>query len=113
MKRLSVVSILLLFTTNAQAADLEKGKQSYATRCTACHGLTGLGDGVVGQSLPAGTVTNLVKGPFKFATDLAKLKELIVKGGAALNLNAMMPPAPSIEAAELEDLSQYVLSMRK
>lgn len=91
----------------------EKGKQSYATRCASCHGVMGQADGVVAKSLPPGIVTNLVKGPFKFVKTEEQLKELIVKGGAALKLNAMMPPAPGIAEDELSALAKYVMSMRQ
>lgn len=91
----------------------EKGKQSYATRCASCHGVMGQADGVVAKSLPPGIVTNLVTGPFKFVKTEEQLKELIVKGGAAMKLNAMMPPAPGMAEDELSALAEYVMSMRK
>lgn len=113
MKSKFVAAIVALTVASpAMAADLEKGKQAYAGRCSSCHGATGVADGPVAQAMGPGTVTNLVKGPFKFATDADKIEELVVKGGAALGLNPMMPPAPSIDQAELDALSAYVISLR-
>lgn len=103
----------LILAGRAEAADLALGKQEFASRCSSCHGLGGMGDGPVGKAMPPGVVTNLTTGPFKYATDLDKTKELIVKGGGALKLNAMMPPAPSIGSKELEDLAAFVVSLRK
>jgi mono/diheme cytochrome c family protein len=111
MKKLALV--ILLITNSAVAADLDKGKQSYTGRCASCHGISGLADGPVAQSMGPGVITNLKSGPFKFATDLEKTKELIKKGGAAFKLNAMMPPAASIEDEELNNLAEYVISLRK
>lgn len=107
------IYLLLSIVAFASVSFADQGKQSYDTRCASCHGATGAADGVVAKSLPPGIVTNLIKGPFKYATDEAKLKELIVKGGAALKLNAMMPPAPGMSDAELTALVKYVMGMRK
>lgn len=114
MKNISkaILITILFISHDAVAADLKKGKESFDVRCTSCHGATGLGDGIVAQSLPPGTVANLTKGPFKFAKDLPKVKELIQKGGAALNLNPLMPPAPGISDDELTNLAEYVVSLR-
>lgn len=113
MRKVLLLVWVLLVSSSAFAADLEQGKKSYAVRCASCHGDLGLADGAVGKAMPPGTVTNLVIGPFKYATDIAKTKELITKGGGALKLNAMMPPAPSIEEQELSSLAEFVMSLRK
>lgn len=111
-KLICTATVMLLAASPAAAADLEKGRQAFTSRCSSCHGMTGLGDGPVGKAMPPGVVTNLTNGPFKYATDLEKTKELILKGGGALKLNAMMPAAPSISQDELVDLASYVLSLR-
>lgn len=108
-----VVVLSVVLGSSALAADLEKGKVAFGMRCASCHGATGLADGPVAKAMAAGTVTNLASGPFKFAIDVTKVKELIQKGGGSLGLNAMMPPAPSIPADELEDLAAFVVSLRK
>lgn len=107
------LSVALLIPSISQAADLEKGKAAFATRCSSCHGLTGAGDGPVGKALPPGTLPNLASGPFKFATDAAKVKELMQKGGAAVGLNPLMPPQSGALDEELDNITAYVISLRK
>jgi mono/diheme cytochrome c family protein len=101
------------FAQNAHAADAAKGKVAFAARCASCHGPEGKGDGPVGQALPPGTVRDLKTGPFKFATDAAKVKELLVKGGAAVGLNPLMPAQAGVPDAELDDIVAFVMSLRK
>lgn len=108
-----VASLAILVLPGISNADLAKGKTSYEQRCASCHGMTGAGDGPVAASLPAGTVRNLHTGPFKYATDAGKLKELLQKGGAALGLNPLMPPAAGASDEELANIIEYVLSLRK
>jgi mono/diheme cytochrome c family protein len=103
---------LILLPQFAQA-DLSKGKASFEQRCASCHGALGAGDGPVAAALPPGTIGNLVRGPYKFATDEAKLRELLQKGGAALGLNPLMPPVTGAPEDEFNALVQYVLSLRK
>lgn len=105
--------LFCILSTSAYAADLNKGKELFASRCASCHGNAGLADGPVGKAMPPGVITNLVKGPFKHATDKDKLKELIEKGGAALKLNAMMPPTTGVTGDDLDSLAEFVLSLRK
>lgn len=106
------LSLTLVAPLSANAADLEKGKTAFGTRCASCHGPTGAGDGPVAQALPPGTVRNLASGPFKFATDATKVKELLVKGGAAVGLNPLMPPQTGVPADELDNIVAYVMSLR-
>ena len=108
-----ILLILFVFPNNIFAEDLEKGKAIFAQKCSSCHGIEGKGDGAVAKALPPGTVTNLEKGPFKFATDIAKTKEIVAKGGATLKLNALMPPTSGLTEEELSDLAAFVISLRK
>lgn len=112
MKHYIPLLALVLLPQIAQA-DMSKGKASFEQRCASCHGALGAGDGPVAAALPPGTIRNLTTGPFKFATDEAKLRELLQKGGAALGLNPMMPPAAGAPEDEFNALVQYVLSLRK
>jgi mono/diheme cytochrome c family protein len=90
------------------------GKKLYESMCSSCHGLTGLGDGPVAAALPpAMKPKNLNEGGWKYATDDAKLKELLKKGGAAVGLSPLMSGAPSASDSDLNDLVAYVNTMRK
>ncbi len=111
--RILLITSLIFITADAFAANVENGKTAFAQRCASCHGAEGKGDGVVGKSLPPGLMPDLTTGPFKFANDVEKVKELITKGGAALRLSPMMPAAPSIAADELADIASFVMSIRK
>ncbi|MBN8549233.1 MAG: cytochrome c [Deltaproteobacteria bacterium] len=112
-KSLILLSLVALVPVAAHAADIEKGKVAFGIRCASCHGPEGHGDGPVGKALPPGTVRNLSTGPFKYATDAAKTKELLQKGGAALGLNALMPAQPDASDQELDNMVAYVMSLRK
>jgi mono/diheme cytochrome c family protein len=103
----------ILFSSVTAHADAAAGKASYDQRCASCHGITGAGDGPVAAAMPPGTIRNLATGPFKFATDEAKLRELLQKGGAALGLNPLMPPVAGASDEEMTALVKYVLSLRK
>lgn len=82
-------------------------------QCATCHGDKGKGDGMVAKSLPAGTVSDLSKGEFKFAKSEEKFKELLKKGGAAVKLNPMMPPAPGVTPEEAAILYKWILGLSK
>jgi len=98
----------------AQAADVEKGKALFAQRCAMCHGEKGAGDGPVAATMPEGQKPrNLAAGVNKFATDDAKLTELLQKGGAAVGLSVLMPAQSDLKPAELADLVAFVNSLKK
>ena len=110
---LSAVSFASIRST-AEAADLAKGKALFAERCSSCHGANGAGDGPIAQSLPPESKPrNLQTEPFKFATDDAKLKELLLKGGAAVGLNVLMPPVVGVSDEDLASIMAYVHSIKK
>lgn len=111
---LTVSIAALLAAQPAFAADLEKGKSLFAQRCATCHGNTGAGDGPVALSLPENMKPrNLQDGAFKYATDDAKMKELLKKGGAAVGLNAMMPPQPDLSDADLDSVIAFLHTLQK
>lgn len=113
LKHSLFLSLAILLPVTAHAADAAKGKAAFAVRCASCHGPEGAGDGPVAKALPAGTVRNLTSGPFKFATDAAKVKELMVKGGAGVGLNPLMPSQAGTPDDELDNIAAYVISLRK
>lgn len=110
----SIASLVLLILLGTTAASATPGKDNYDKLCLQCHGATGGGDGPVGLALPEGMKpASFQAGAFKFASDLAKFKELITKGGAAVGLNPMMPPQAGLADKDLEDLYAYVKSLKK
>jgi len=97
----------------AVAGANEKGKQLFSTYCVACHGATGLGDGVAGAALnpkPASFADA------KFWTeanragamrDDAHLAKVIKEGGAAVGLSPLMAPWGAVVKTD-EDLNAIV-----
>lgn len=114
MRKIVITLVAGLFGTSAAfAADGGVGKTLYDTRCASCHGNLGEADGPVGKAMAPGLITNLKKGPFKFATDEAKIKELVTKGGAGVGLSPLMPPQGGISDSDMAELAKYVMAFRK
>lgn len=94
--------------------DAVKGKEKYDQLCAQCHGPKGAGDGPVGVSLPeAMKPADLSLGQYKYATDAAKFEELLLKGGAAVGLNPLMPPQAGLNKDDIANLYAYIQSMKK
>jgi cytochrome c1 len=56
---------------------------------------------------------NLTAGANKYATDDAKLKEIIKKGGAAVGLSVLMPAQADLTDEQLGDLVAFLNSLKK
>ncbi len=111
---LLAVASLAVTPSVARAGDAAKGKATFITLCSSCHGNEGLGDGPTGLALPPEMKPrNLQTGDFKFATDDAKFKELLQKGGAAVGLNPLMTGAPSATPEEIDNMIAFVRSLKK
>jgi cytochrome c551/c552 len=84
-------------------------------QCFTCHGDSGKGDGMVGKSLPKGTMPDFTSAQFqfKFSKDEAKFAQLLKSGGAAVGLNPLMPPAPGLKPNEVGQLYKFILSLKK
>jgi len=79
-----------------------------------CHGEKGAGDGALAATLPEGQKPrNLSGGQNKYATDDAKLKEIIKKGGAAVGLSVLMPAQADLSDEQLGDLVAFIHSLKK
>jgi len=114
MKYFIVPAVAFVVSVPACAADVARGKQLYSDRCMTCHGAEGAGDGPVALSLPPEMKPqNLKSGKMKYATDDAKLKELLKKGGAGVGLNALMPPQADLSDADLDAIVAYVHALKK
>ncbi|MBX7137419.1 MAG: cytochrome c [Oligoflexia bacterium] len=111
--RYALILVILALPFTA-AADLEKGKAIFMERCITCHGTEGKGDGPIAAGLPADMKPrDLQTGTMKVAVDDAKFKELILKGGTAFGLNALMPPQAGLSDADIASLIEFVHSLRK
>ena len=111
---LPLIVSLQLFVHPAQAADVTKGQALFAQRCAMCHGDRGEGNGPIAATMPEGQKPrNLTSGANKYATDDAKLTELIQKGGAAFGLSPIMPAQSDLKPADVADLVAFVNSLKK
>src|SRR5262249_33503707 len=70
---------LAVCTTRATAADAEKGKGLYASRCAFCHGASGAGDGPAGKALKP-PPTNFTLAAYWNSTTPQTVKEAIQNG---------------------------------
>jgi len=105
---------LVTFASSTLAADAAKGATLFAQRCAMCHGEKGAGDGALSATMPEGQKPrNLSAGGNKYATDDAKLKEIIKKGGAAVGLSVLMPAQADLSDEQLGDLVAFVNSLKK
>lgn len=110
---LSLVALMSI-STSANAVDVNAGKALFAQRCAMCHGEKGAGDGALAATMPEGQKPrNLTAGANKYATDDAKLKEILQKGGAAVGLSVMMPGQSDLNDAQLADLIAFIHSLKK
>jgi mono/diheme cytochrome c family protein len=113
-KMILPLAALFLSIPVAHAADVAAGQALYAQRCAMCHGDKGAGDGALAATMPEGQKPrNLAAGANKYATDDAKLKELLQKGGAAVGLSVLMPAQSDLNDVQLGDLVAFVNSLKK
>ena len=111
---LIAVASAIISSSSAFAADAAKGAPIFAQRCSMCHGDKGAGDGPVAATIPEGMKPrNLREAAFKYATDDAKLKELLQKGGAGVGLSPLMPAQSDLKAEDLDNLIAFVRSLKQ
>lgn len=115
MKKIALSLIgLISLSSNAFAVDVNAGKAIFAQRCAMCHGEKGAGDGALAATMPEGQKPrNLTTGENKYATDDAKLKEVIQKGGAGVGLSVMMPAQSDLNDGQIADLIAFIHSLKK
>ena len=95
------VAMVLLVGVVAYSADAAHGKEVYAAqKCQMCHSIAGAGgkmsklDGV-GAKLKADEIKKWIKTPKEMKAD------------------AKMKPYPNIADKDLEDLTEYILTLKK
>jgi len=113
MTVIAVASTLIPCANAAFAVDAAKGATLYAQRCAMCHGDKGAGDGPVAATIPEGQKPrNLKAGGYKYATDDAKFKELLQKGGAGVGLSALMPAQSDLKPDDIDNIIAFVKTLK-
>jgi len=82
---------------------------TYQSRCSACHGANGRGDGVVAAGLTP-SPRNFSEPTWLSSRSAAQLRQVIRDGGPALGLSPLMPPNSDLSATELDALVTCVSS---
>lgn len=103
-----ILGIILLGTSFAAGnGDSEKGKDLFRESCQRCHGLTGKGDGEMGNYLDP-RPSNLASQATQEKSD-KELKDVILKGREG---TAMAGFEGAIEESQLTDLLAYLRSLK-
>lgn len=89
-----------------QAPDVENGKAIYAEKCAACHGETGLGDGVQSKDLPV-SVIPIGLPEFSNEASPSSWYAVVTQG----RLERFMPPFNSLTDQERWDVVAYALTL--
>lgn len=86
------------FSLDAQAGDsdaMKVAKERFKMACSACHGLTGVGDGAAAVALPV-KPRNYTDKAWQASTTDAQIAKAIVEGGAAVGLSPLMAANPDL-----------------
>jgi mono/diheme cytochrome c family protein len=91
----------------------EVGKSTYDMYCATCHGATGGGDGVAGQSLDP-KPANFQDAKFWATRDDAHIKKAIKEGGPAVGKSAMMIAWGAVlDDAKIEAVTKHLKTFKK
>ena len=103
-----VLGFLLWGTRAVDAGDSAKAKALYEKHCLVCHGPQGKGDGPAGKALkpPAADFTS----PESEKKSEADLRQVVENGKPG---TAMGSWKSQLSQAELNDLMEYVMTLRK
>lgn len=92
-----------------QAADLNKGKVTFAAKCAKCHGKDGKGKTTMGRKLKIRDYTK--------AETWAKIKDeeavKAVKEGFKRNGKKVMPPVEGLSDEDIQNVLAYMKSLKK
>ena len=77
--------------------DTAAAKEMFDTRCSACHGTSGRGDGPASAALTPRPRNYTDRSWQKSVTD-EQIRKTIVLGGAAVNKSPIMPGSPDLDA---------------
>lgn len=87
---------------NAGGAEVKKiddaaAKEIYESRCSACHGVSGKGDGPGSAALNP-KPRNFTDAAWNKAISDDNLRKVIIYGGAAVGKSPMMPASPDLDS---------------
>ena len=102
MKNAVLIAILAAATTTTAAA---AGKESFATKCKACHGAEGQGNPGMAKMLKV-ELRHLGSKDVQAKTDAA-LKQTIVQGGGK------MKPVAGLSAAQVDELVTFLRTLKQ
>ena len=86
---------------------IAEAKKVWETKCITCHGPKGLGDGEAGKELDP-KPRNFTMATWQNSTDDARIRKVIVEGGASVGLSDKMTANP-----ELADKPEVVTELLK
>lgn len=112
MMRAMLGFVMCFFTLGVFANDLEPSVyQNYFEHCALCHGVDGLGEGLLSTSVDYKSNTNLsivVKAKTRW-----QIEQVITRGAKVAALNEFMPPwEAELSRQEISLLSSLVLGLR-
>ncbi|MEM7247115.1 MAG: c-type cytochrome [Acidobacteriota bacterium] len=84
-------------TTTAAVAIPAEARTVYQNRCTPCHGPTGQGDGAAAVALDP-KPRNYADRAWQAEVTDEELRKVILAGGQAAGLSALMPASPDLES---------------
>jgi mono/diheme cytochrome c family protein len=105
IQRGAIAAAVAMFAFFAGAASAQDAATLYSTKCAACHGAAGKGDGPAAKMLkpPPGDFAVSMKGK---ADDW--IAKAITGGGAAVGESPLMPAYSTLSADEVKTLVTYV-----
>ncbi len=116
---IAIAIVGLVLPVSVFGADLAAGKKAFEANCSACHGMTGKGDGPVGAALPV-SPRDFSVGDFKLDTNKdgkigtdADLKSVIQQGAAAFGGTPLMAPWPTLSEADIDNIIAYIRTFMK
>ncbi|MBU0679154.1 MAG: c-type cytochrome [Verrucomicrobia bacterium] len=120
MKNVGAISLLLIVAgalvvgtqnVGAEDVDVEAGKAKYQMFCSACHGVTGKGDGVAAAALDPKPANHSDKELMGAMTD-EYIFEVIKNGGASVGKSPMMAAwGAALSDQDLKNVVAYIRTL--
>ncbi len=97
----------------AKKGDPKAGQKTYNTLCTACHGMSGKGDGPAAAALPV-KPKNLADAKYMNTLTDEHLFKVIKEGGTSVGLSPLMAPwGGQIDDQGIWDVAAYIRTLAK